>query len=290
MKEERSQQHLEDLDSLLRGIDFSQDSDREGIYQKTLTRMNDRHRGGKPMKGLKGFSQKFVGVAAALTITIVGVSLVQPSFSQSIYQKIIDLGHIVGFISQPAKGPLPEYLQGKLYNAQGELIDAYELMVGTEIYNAAGERVYNIDQGGNLITVPEEDQEDDKLVVKDVEQIQGYTSFEVKLPSYLPEGYQFDRAEFYREKEGVSPDYVNIIFVQRDTGKTLFMQQRVASEDTAYSFDALEGLEKVEVGTSIGILSDDKNLDWEYNGVLYGLSTKGNISREEILRIGKSIF
>jgi len=293
MKEGKNQDHLANLEALLKGIDFSQESDREGVYQKTLAQINNQQRRDKKMKGWKGFSRQLAKAAAAFTIVILGVSVFQPSFAQSIYKKIISLGHIEGYLSEhPTKGPLPEMLAGKLYDSEGKLIETYEALLKVDqTYNEAGEPVTQIDEYG--IRVGEsvsQEKEVDMLVVTDQEAIQGYTNFQIKLPNYLPEGYAFDRVEFYQEGQVVSPDYVNLYFLQESTGNFLFLQQRTANEETAFSFGAEKDLEEVALGKYRGILGDGRNLYWEQAGVLYALSTRGHLSQDEILRIGESIF
>ena len=49
----------------------------------------------------------------------------------------------------------------------------------------------------------EAERENNNLVVKDVDKLNDYTYFEVILPRYLPEGYKFDRAEFFRDENEV---------------------------------------------------------------------------------------
>ncbi|WP_035301924.1 hypothetical protein [Clostridium sp. DL-VIII] len=40
------------------------------------------------------------------------------------------------------------------------------------------------------------------LDVIDCSKLSGYTCFDIKLPSYLPEGYTFEKASFYKDKSG----------------------------------------------------------------------------------------
>lgn len=72
--------------------------------------------------------------------------------------------------------------------------------------------------------------EEETLVIKDIRKLNDYTCFDVIFPSYLPEGYQFDRAEFYKEDNSVVEDtkYIELYFTNNKTGKYIYMQQRFA--------------------------------------------------------------
>lgn len=110
----------------------------------------------------------------------------------------------------------------------------------------------------------------------------------VILPNYLPDGYDFDRAEFFRDENGIveNSKYVSLYFINNATEEYIYMQQRFADEETAY----VAGGQKVEqliINGADAILYDN-NLDWEDNNVIYALSGRGIISIDELIKIAES--
>lgn len=66
------------------------------------------------------------------------------------------------------------------------------------------------------------------------------------------------------------------------------MQQRVAEEDAGYVTDAVK-IEELKINGVDAVLYDDSNLDWEYNGVIYMLVGRGEIAKDELIKIAESI-
>lgn len=126
--------------------------------------------------------------------------------------------------------------------------------------------------------------------MKDFNKLKDYTCFDVILPNYLSEGYELDRAEFYRDEDGVveNSKYMGLYFTNEKTGKYIYMQQRFADEEAAYETGA-EKVEIVKINDVDALLYDDRNIDWEANGVIYALSSRGEISKSELIKIAESI-
>jgi protoporphyrinogen oxidase len=148
--------------------------------------------------------------------------------------------------------------------------------------------VYN-----NSSVVKKDDEiKDGMLIVKDTNKLNDYTCFNVILPKYLPEGYEFARAEFYKDEDGnVSKGkYIDLYFGNKETGKEVFMQQRFAAEETAFTISTGENIEKVKINNVEGIVNGNSNVDWEYNGVIYCISAKkAGIDKREVIKIAESI-
>lgn len=127
------------------------------------------------------------------------------------------------------------------------------------------------------------------LIVRDAEGLNRYTSFDVLLPGYNPEGYRFDRAELYKDKRGEARDskYINIYDKHSSTGKEIFMQQRAADEETAYHVATSAKIEPLKINAD-AVLSGEHTLDWEAGGVLHSLTAR-DVSREELIKIAESI-
>ncbi len=222
----------------------------------------------------------------------------QTSFAQNFVEKVvkaISLGHITVIQDDPKikSYPIPDKLKGKIFDKNGKPLEVFSK--GEKIYTANGEEIAGFDFASEEIAITtaqqEEKMEKEKyLVIKDPNELNNYTCFNVILPSYLPKGYAFDRAEFYKDEKGVveNTKYINLYFTNKETGKYIFMQQRFADDETAYEAGTDGKIEKIKINGVDAIMSDNRTIDLEANGVLYSLHGRG-IAKNELIKIAESI-
>lgn len=279
------------LGSILENKDFSKKSDKRMVYIKTLKNINNC--GGDRIMRKSNKTKKF---AVAASVAVICFSLMQTSFAQDLLAKIVNsisLKHInIEQVEEPETYPVPEELKGKIFDKDGNPIKEFSKSYDDGVYTADGKKIVDF-KDGKIITESEKVNENDNMVVKDQEKLNDYTCFKVILPQYLPEGYEFDRAEFYRDKNGVVKDskYIDLYFADKETGEKIFMQQRFADEETAYSMSTGDKIEKVKINGVDAIIYVGENssgIDWENNGVLYSMNGKG-ISRSEIIKVAESV-
>ncbi len=135
-----------------------------------------------------------------------------------------------------------------------------------------------------------EEEKCEMLVLKDLKSIRETAGFQVKVPTWLPAGYELDRGEFYLEDNGApSKDYVDLYFVNKKTGKLLYLQERDATKDIGFTLATDKLVEEVKVGDIKGALTGGNSLNWEVDQVLLGLSTKGSITKDELLKMAESM-
>jgi hypothetical protein len=274
--------------------DFSKNSNRVQTYNKSLENIN-KCRGEENMKKSNKIKPVFIKVASIALICILGISTMGTSFAQGFVDKIanfISIGHVTVFEDPiPNKGesiPVPDELKGKIFDKDGNPIEEFTVGSPKAMYTADGEEIGRIDsETMKIVTSAEAEREENNLVVKDTDKLNDYTCFEVILPKYLPEGYEFDRAEFYRDENGVveNTKYISLYFTNEKTEEYIYMQQRFADEETAYE----AGGQKVEPVMINGVdaILYDNSLDWEDNGVIYALNGRG-IAKNELTKIAES--
>ncbi len=280
--------------------DFSKTSNKEAVFNKTIRNIEE-HKEDNIMK--KSNKIKRTAVAVATCALICG-ALSQTSFAKGLAEKIINTislgsGNIKVVQVQPtekanqaASKVVPDKLKGKVFDKNGKPITTYS--DGTQFYTANGEKIVGFSSFGedtkNSKIVTEKSRKEHILVVKDSNKLNEYTCFKVKLPSYLPKDYKFDRAELIKGKKGdVSDQYIYIFFTNEKTGKFIFMDQRVSSNETKYVTGTDGTIEKVKVNGKDAVVSDDSSIDWEADNVLYGISSKGAFSKTELIKIAESI-
>jgi hypothetical protein len=289
-----------EITKALASKDFSKNSNKKEVFDRALKNINE-YRGENEMKRLKKIKYPITKVASFLLIGILSISMIKTSFAQEVIDKIvkiISLKNIEAVQYEPQKRtyPIPENLKGKIFDKDGNMLEVFsEEFIGSgKIYMGDGGEIARIDiNSGEIISVKEEEvlNKEKYFVVKDVNKLSDYTCFNVILPSYLPEGYEFDRAEFYKGKEGIvkNSKYIEVYFINQNTGKYINMHQRISDEETAYGMATDGKLEEVKVNNENAIMIDEKSIDWEYNGILYSLSERGEIGKSELIKIAESI-
>lgn len=290
--------------------DFSKSSNKEAVFNKTLKNIN-QCKGENCMKDLNKI-KKITAVAASFVI-MCGV-FSQTSFAKGFAEKVtnkISLGHItVEQSERSSEMVVPTNLKGKVFDKNKNPLTVITKSTG-KIYTESGEEIADI-VNGKIVTISEKKAEEEKnkgnilivkdsskdssslkkniLVVKDYSSLNKYNCFNVKLPSYLPKDYKFDRAEFYKGEDGiVSKKYINLYFTNSKTGNYIHMQQRFGDEETKYGIGTDGKIEKVKVNGKDAVLSDNRNMDWENNGVLYSLSGRGAFGKDELIKIAESV-
>ncbi|MBZ9633918.1 DUF4367 domain-containing protein [Clostridium sp. FP1] len=275
--------------------DFSKDSNKQVVFNKTLKSISENE-GENIMKKSNKLKKTAIAVAA---ICIVSVSLMQTSFAQDIADKIIrtiSLGHISVVQMEPSKTKevkLPDEFKGKVFDEHGKSVEVIKVENAKELYTAKGEKIANM-QDGKIITVAEYEKirKEEVVEVKDSTKLNEYTCFDVKIPTFLPEGYKFDRAEVYKEENETkvkNSKYIDLYFTKKETGKFIFMQQRFPDETTKCASGSDGTIEEIKINGVNAVISDDRNIDWETKNAVYMLSGRGGITKSELIKIAESI-
>ncbi len=146
------------------------------------------------------------------------------------------------------------------------------------------------DNDGNTVTTSTQKAKVDMLNITDSSKLSGYTCFDIKLPAYLPEGYAFEKASFYKDKSGNVKDskYVDLYFINSTTGKEIYMQERFACDETKAELGTDDKIESIKINGADAILEGESNIDWEANNTIYFLSAKG-MTKDEAIKIAESI-
>ncbi|MEW9122465.1 MAG: DUF4367 domain-containing protein [Thermotaleaceae bacterium] len=261
-----------------------------------------RSREENPIK--KSSKRKRIGLAAASVFCVLWASTVimQTAFAQDILNQIIrnlSLKNITIFENKDYQWEdkdIPAAAKGKVFDKDKNIIEKITLANKDEMYDAHGERVFDVDPDGTLITeaVQRENAERnakenpiDNLIIKDPKKLNGYTCFDVKLPSYLPEGFEFDYAEFYKDDNGkIYDEMCSLNFINLKTDAAIYISQTYISEETS-SETAFNNIEKTKVNGRDAIVGDE-GIVWEVHGIRYLMYTY-DLGRVESVKIAESI-
>lgn len=291
---DREYHELLQLGKELAQRDFSMNSNKAEIYNKSLENIN-KYRGEENMKKSNKIKPSIIKVASIALICILGISTMRTSFAQEMIDKIVNfisIGHVTVYedpiYNKGESISVPEELEGKIFDKDGNPIEEFIVGSPKAMYTADGEEIGYIEtETFKIVTSAEAEREENNLVVKDTTTLNDYTCFDVVLPKYLPEGYEFDRAEFFRDENGVveNTKYISLYFTNEKTGEYIYMQQRFADEETAYAAGG-QKIEQLKINGADAILYDN-SLDWEDDGVIYALNGRG-IAKNELVKIAES--
>ncbi len=293
-------QAIKALEQKLKQEDFSIYSRKDAVRNKVLK--NIRENEVNSMKKMKSFRKPAVAVASiALGITLFAQTAVAKEWTAKIKEVFsVGNGNIKIMLLEVEEGPdsvpVPAELKGKLFDAKGNELTEFKGSKKTEMYTKEGEKIaYLTKEDGNLKIMTEameaEEKEKNMLVLKDAGKRNDYTAFDVKLPTYLPEGYQFDRIELYKDEKGTveNSKYIDVYYTNESTSNYIFMQQRLSDEETGYETGTGGTVEEAKVNETEALIMDSDSIHWEVNGVLYHINSRGGFSKEELLKVAESI-
>lgn len=232
-----------------------------------------------------------VSVVCALTITM------QTTFAKDLVNKIINslsLSNITILEDEGYKWEdrdIPASAIGKVFDEHGNIVEKITFENQEHLYNSEGEQVLGVEPDGTLLTeeVLKQRSGDDTLIVEDASKLDGYTCFDIKLPSYLPEGFTFHSANFYKDEDNngkIFDKACSLNFVNSKTGKEIYISQNYISEGSAGE-TSFKNIEKVKVNGADAIVGDE-GIVWEVNGIRYLMYTY-DLGKAESIKIAESI-
>lgn len=251
-------QQLLELATALHNKDFSATSDSNKVLLKVQKMSNNQEE--NMMKTKNKFKTPAIVLSAALFMGLLSITIAAPSFAQNIVDKVLasfNLGHIQ-VMEMETPTSLPPMSKAEQENYKNMTVK---------------------DAGAEA---------DGTLSLINFTDVAKYADFDVLLPTYLPEGYTFDRAELYKDGEQISGKYVDLYFTNKETKGTIFMQQRLPDEETAYATSTDGKLEQLTINGVAAILMDDHKLNWETENAMYSLSSK-DITKADLITLAESI-
>lgn len=251
-------------------------------------------------KNRRTTKKKKIAISAA-AILCISITFMQTSYAKNLVNDIIryfSLSNIKIYENTDYKWKdkeMPEAAKGKVFDKNKNIIEKITLENKDEMYDANGEKVFDVEDDGTLITekVQKENMEKnarenpvENLIVKDISKLNNYTCFDVKLPTYLPEGFKFDCAEFFKEDDGKIPDvFIHLYFKNSKTGKEIYMSQTYICKESSGE-TSFNNIEKIKVNGADAIVGDE-GIVWEANGIRYLMYT--DFGKSENVKIAESI-
>lgn len=290
---------LLELGNKLSSKDFSKGSNKEAVYAKTLNKIN-KNKGEDNMKKSNKFKRVGTVAASIAAGVILTGAFSQSAFGQSVVENIaksISLESIE--ISQRVRDnketPIPKELEGKVFDKNGKEVKSYSNFDNEgKYFTASGEAIKYIEVN-KIVTVADyqkelKEIEAMKVTIKDQKEINNHTNFNVILPTYLPKGYEFDRAAYYKENLDAENKTKGmfVYYKNKETGKEIGVSQIKDDKKSLYAISTEEKIEKAEVnGVDAAILAGNR-INWNFNNVIYGINAEG-IAKNDLVKMAESI-
>lgn len=289
---------FQDLAASLSKIDFSKESNKDSVFNTIEDNI-----GYKQNNNINKIKKTGIAVASLLIISTI---LAQTTFAKDVVNNIIktiSLGNFTAIQTDESKDDnyseiLSDDLKGKLFDKNGNALEKITKDIAKDgIYTKDGEKVdkWTYKDGTTVTKVnkdktKEDKMEEDTLYITDSSKINDYTCFDVKLPSYLPSGYTFEKAGFYKDESGNVKDskYAELHFKNSATGEEIYMQERLIGEDTRGDLATDDKIESIKINGVDAVLEGENDIDWEMNNTHYFLAAK-NMTKDEVVKIAESI-
>ncbi len=269
-------------------MDFSVYNE-EVLTEEEVYKMSELKRKNKNIKKRLAI----VGAAAVLTVAT-GVAASEGYIDRII--KTISLGHsVIMQTDHNSPHSLPDELIGKLYDSNGNVLTALRDSDFNSIYDKNGKllsqeelmKMFNEALGDNVNI---NDADAAQMSYDTVEKAQNDVLFDIKSPLYMPNGYEFERAYTYKDNNGNISGYYITLEYKNAEDKIISVSERLLNEETAFEISTDGNIEEMTINGRKTAIIDDRTAGFETeDNVSINIATKGNVSKDELIRIAESM-
>ncbi len=262
----------------------------EALTEKEVTEMTEK------ITGRKKSRKKYVAVlaCAAVAAAVTGVAAAEGYLDGIL--KAFTTGHNYFYQMDPnTLHELPEELKGKLFDKNGNVLEKISDGDIDNLYDVNGshlsekelEKMFT-DALGDKAKISLDSEAAEKSY-STLDEAQEVCDFDICIPSYIPEGYSFSRAYSYTDEEGnVSGYYMNMEYAGENG--VIKIMERLINDETAFTASSDGEMEEVDINGAAAVIEDGRTLNFETDdGVAVGIFTKGCITKDELIKIAKSI-
>lgn len=253
-------------------------------------------------KTKKKISKKSFAVVVCAAVLFVSTGVAAASGHLERIIKTVTTGNNYFVQMDPdAAHELPEALNGKIYNAEGEALTAVTEKDINNLYDENGnlldteslKKLFNeafADEGVELGVYNDADMEESKIIYSSLEDAQSDADFDIKIPEYIPDGFEFADAYTFKDENGnTSGLYRNLEYADKN-GKKIVLYERFINEETAFVATTNGEIEEIEINGRKTVITDNRNLSFETeDNVSVSILAKDCITKDELIKIAESI-
>lgn len=267
-----------DMSQNLKNLYASDEKDKQEVY----TKMKNKQR--------KQYKKPAIAAACALLIATLPFTSFGGGIVNTVKQVVSPSGRIV--VNQqdepttdPEKMPLPDYLKGKIFDQNGnEITNCKPLAEEEALYSKDGREIVHTDYNANTGEVAFEYADESKESTGDkapVEEIAKKLSFN---PLVFSDKYNYVESEIFAEP-GTLSDYVS--FTYEKDGKTIYLNERISSPETAYETGGEGKIYEVNVD-GVKVIIQGREANFERDGLLLSISA-GGADKDELIAMVKDL-
>lgn len=242
-----------------------------------------------------------VGIAAVMGITVYASGVVDNII------RIVSTGNNEFEVidSSKLKTKVPDEMKGLLFDENGEELthfrsdmtvydkdgniiedmSAYMKEIGLEeIITENGTVKISFHTGDEEKQDPLEHMKENYTITKNINDLENALKFDVKLPEYIPAGFDFHGAAFSGDED---EEYLFVYYMNKD-GEYFSIHERIINEDTAYSMGA-KSLEVINIKGNKAVLVDNREISWEEGGISIDINGRGLLERDELIKLAESV-
>lgn len=247
----------------------------------------------KKLKGKHTSKRVFIAVCAAVA-AVTCTAFASEGYLDRII-KIIATGYNSYYqidSSQPYE--LPDELKGKIFDKNGNALESLNEEDFGNIYDNEGNIIDNKkfkEMFEEVIdTVDDYDAETSEKNFESIEEAEKAAVFDIKFPHYIPKGYELERVYTYKDSDGgISGQYMTIEY-KNSKGDLLHIFERILNEETAFISSTDGTVEETEINGRKAAIQNDNFIGWETeDNVSVEIATRGNISKEEMIKMAESV-
>ena len=181
---------------------------------------------------------------------------------------------------------------GVYYDKDGNKIEDFKAFLKDNL-NGKDELTYITEDGEVTVGIEYDENTDDPLelskslgypIIEDPTEIDSYLSFESQLPEYLPDGYEFYGASAY------GTDYLFVYYKNPETDQFITVDERIINDETAFGTGTDGSMYETDINGCKAVVMDDKNINWETDGISIGISMDDqDLAENELIKIAESV-
>ena len=260
----------------LKNLYAADEKDKQEVYVKMKNKQK------------KQYKKPAIAAACALLIATLPFTSFGGGIVNTVRQAVSPSGRIVVNEEEPAVAiPFPEELKGKVFDKEGnEITDLEVLKKAEHVYSKDGREIVgsNYDDATRTGEVTFEYADEVKKDTGDkapVKEIAKKLSFN---PLVFSDKYNYVESEVFAES-GKPSDYV--AFTYEKDGKTIYLNERISSPETAYETGGEGKIYEVNVD-GVKVIIQGHDADFERDGLLVSISAEG-ADKDELIAMVKDL-
>lgn len=268
--------------------------DAETVSEKEIKGMKENMSG---KKRKISFKKMYVIAACAAVVAIAGTAFASGVVGDII--KSVSTGYN-NYVQTDDSVPqeLPEELKGKIFDKNGIALEMVTAEDMKDVYDVNGEKIDEMrfaqmyeDALGVEVKISTENEYNADEAEKNyasIEEAQSNSVFDIKLPEYLPKGYELSRVYTYTDNEGNAGGKYITLEYKNEKGKEITIFERILDDETRFTTSTDGTLEELTINGRKAVLMDKNDIEWETDDNVSVSIIAHNISKSEIIKMAES--